>query len=125
MSPVATSAAGAHGCSPGPVRTRRLEVPGGVRPGSVIALRPAARVERRLPSERLMTAPLMPAAFLGHGSPMTALRRNRFTEAWRAVGASGPPRRAMLAGSAHWYVPGLAVAAMRRPRTIRAVVRCP
>jgi 4,5-DOPA dioxygenase extradiol len=61
---------------------------------------------------------LMPAAFLGHGSPMNALERNRFTEAWRAFGASVPRPRAILAVSAHWYVNGLGVTAMARPRTI-------
>lgn len=61
---------------------------------------------------------LMPAAFLGHGSPMNALDRNRFTEAWRAFGASVPRPRAILAVSAHWHVEGLAVTAMPRPRTI-------
>ena len=62
--------------------------------------------------------PLMPAAFLGHGSPMNALERNRFTEAWRVFGASVPRPRAILAVSAHWHVDGLAVTAMPRPRTI-------
>jgi len=65
-----------------------------------------------------MSTPLMPAAFLGHGSPMNALERNRFTEAWRAFGASVPRPRAILAVSAHWYTNVLAVTAMPRPRTI-------
>ena len=65
-----------------------------------------------------MPTPLMPAAFLGHGSPMNALERNRYTEAWRAFGASVPRPRGILAVSAHWYVPMLAVTAMPRPRTI-------
>ena len=60
----------------------------------------------------------MPAAFLGHGSPMNALERNRFTEAWRAFGAAVPRPRAILAVSAHWYVNATAVTAMARPRTI-------
>jgi len=60
----------------------------------------------------------MPAAFLGHGSPMNALERNRYTEAWRTFGASVPRPRGILAVSAHWYVPMLAVTAMPRPRTI-------
>ena len=66
----------------------------------------------------MSTTPLMPAAFLGHGSPMNALERNRFTDAWRAFGASVPRPRAILAVSAHWHVDGLAVTAMPRPRTI-------
>jgi 4,5-DOPA dioxygenase extradiol len=60
----------------------------------------------------------MPAAFLGHGSPMNAIETNRFTEAWRAFGASVPRPRAILVVSAHWYVPYTAVTAMSRPRTI-------
>ena len=63
------------------------------------------------------TAP-MPAAFLGHGTPMNALERNRFTEAWRTFGASVPRPRAILMVSAHWYVNATAVTAMARPRTI-------
>ena len=66
----------------------------------------------------MSATPLMPAAFLGHGSPMNALERNRFTEAWRAFGASVPRPRAILAVSAHWHVNGLAVTAMPNPRTI-------
>ena len=65
-----------------------------------------------------MTTPLMPAAFLGHGSPMNALERNRFTETWRRFGAAAPRPRAILAVSAHWYVNSTAVTAMARPRTI-------
>ncbi|AKC88196.1 extradiol ring-cleavage dioxygenase [Pseudoxanthomonas suwonensis] len=60
----------------------------------------------------------MPAAFLGHGSPMNALERNRYTGAWRAFGAAVPRPRAILAVSAHWYVNATAVTAMARPRTI-------
>jgi 4,5-DOPA dioxygenase extradiol len=60
----------------------------------------------------------MPAAFFGHGSPMNALDRNRYTEAWRAFGASVPRPRAILVISAHWYINATAVTAMERPRTI-------
>ena len=60
----------------------------------------------------------MPAAFLGHGSPMNALETNRYTSAWRAFGASVPRPRAILCVSAHWYVGFTAVTAMARPRTI-------
>ena len=66
----------------------------------------------------MATSPLMPAAFLGHGSPMNALETNRFTAAWRAFGAAVPRPRAILAVSAHWHIDGLAVTAMPRPRTI-------
>ncbi|MDQ3898338.1 MAG: 4,5-DOPA dioxygenase extradiol [Actinomycetota bacterium] len=60
----------------------------------------------------------MPAVFFGHGSPMNALERNRYTEAWRAFGAAVPRPRAILMVSAHWYINATAVTAMARPRTI-------
>lgn len=49
---------------------------------------------------------------------MNALESNRFTEAWRAFGASVARPRAILAVSAHWYPNATAVTAMSRPRTI-------
>ena len=61
---------------------------------------------------------VMPAAFFGHGNPMNALEKNRYTEAWRAFGQSVPRPRAILVVSAHWYVHATAVTAMPRPRTI-------
>jgi 4,5-DOPA dioxygenase extradiol len=63
-------------------------------------------------------AVLMPAAFVGHGNPMNALERNRYTEAWRAFGASVPRPRAVLVVSAHWFVGSTLLTAMARPRTI-------
>jgi 4,5-DOPA dioxygenase extradiol len=60
----------------------------------------------------------LPALFLGHGSPMNALQENDWTRAWAALGARLPRPRAVLAISAHWYVPALAVTAMTAPRTI-------
>lgn len=60
----------------------------------------------------------MPAAFIGHGSPMNALESNRYTESWRALGAALPRPRAVLVVSAHWYINATAVTAMPRPRTI-------
>ena len=60
----------------------------------------------------------MPAAFLGHGSPMNALEDNRYTGAWRRFGAAVPVPRAVLVVSAHWFINASAVTAMARPRTI-------
>src|SRR5215208_815386 len=60
----------------------------------------------------------MPAAFIGHGSPMNTLEQNRFTSLWRAFGESLPRPRAVLVISAHWFVNVTAVTAMPRPRTI-------
>lgn len=60
----------------------------------------------------------MPALFIGHGSPMNTIEDNRFTRAWRDLGASLPRPRAVLCISAHWYVGETAVTAMPNPRTI-------
>lgn len=60
----------------------------------------------------------MPAVFIGHGSPMNTLEQNRYTDAWRAFGASVPAPRAVLVVSAHWYMNATAVTAMPRPRVI-------
>jgi 4,5-DOPA dioxygenase extradiol len=67
--------------------------------------------------EMASTLPL-PAAFIGHGSPMNTLEDNRYTAAWRALGAALPRPRAILAVSAHWFINGSAVTAMPRPRVI-------
>nr|CAA9358059.1 MAG: FIG074102: hypothetical protein [uncultured Nocardioidaceae bacterium] len=61
---------------------------------------------------------LMPAAFFGHGNPMSALEVNRYTSAWKAFGEAVPRPRAILVVSAHWYINATAVTAMPRPRTI-------
>ena len=63
-------------------------------------------------------ANVLPAAFLGHGNPMNALERNRYTDAWRAFGASVARPRALLMVSAHWYINATAVTAMPVPKTI-------
>lgn len=60
----------------------------------------------------------MPALFVGHGNPMNAIERNRYTEAWSGIGASLPRPKAILSISAHWYVPGTLVTAMPAPPTI-------
>lgn len=60
----------------------------------------------------------LPAIFFGHGNPMNALATNEYTRAWAEIGASIPKPRAILMISAHWYIPGVAVTAMERPKTI-------
>ncbi|MFY9556228.1 MAG: hypothetical protein WAV20_26610 [Blastocatellia bacterium] len=64
-----------------------------------------------------MTPP-MPAIFFGHGNPMNALLSNEYTRGWAAIGAAIRRPKAILAVSAHWYVPSVAVTAMPAPRTI-------
>lgn len=60
----------------------------------------------------------MPALFVGHGSPMNTLERNRFTEAWGEWADRALRPRAVLAVSAHWCAAATAVTAMEHPRTI-------
>lgn len=61
---------------------------------------------------------LMPAIFFGHGNPMNALLANGYTEGWRRIGARIPKPKAILAVSAHWYVPKVGVTVSTAPRTI-------
>jgi 4,5-DOPA dioxygenase extradiol len=49
---------------------------------------------------------------------MNTLSVNRYTEAWRAFGASVHPPSAVLVISAHWYTNATAVTSMAHPRTI-------
>lgn len=60
----------------------------------------------------------MPAVFVAHGSPMSAIEDNRYSAAWRELGATLPRPRAILAISAHWYGEGTAVTVNERPPTI-------
>ncbi len=60
----------------------------------------------------------MPAVFFGHGNPMNAIQPNAWTRAWGELGRTMPRPAAVLCVSAHWYLPGVAVTANERPRTI-------
>jgi 4,5-DOPA dioxygenase extradiol len=63
-------------------------------------------------------SPLIPAIFIGHGSPMNALESNDFTERWERLASSLPRPRQILTVSAHWYQRGVRVTISERPRTI-------
>lgn len=60
----------------------------------------------------------MPLLFVGHGNPMNAIEENRFSAAWKNVGAQLPRPKAILSVSAHWLTRGTKVLAMERPKTI-------
>ena len=66
----------------------------------------------------MSTPTLMPAAFIGHGSPMNTFEDNRYTRAWRSFASTVPHPRAVLVVSAHWYTSVTAITAMAAPRTI-------
>ncbi len=50
---------------------------------------------------------LMPALFIGHGSPMNAIEENGYASAWREAAAAIPRPKAILCISAHWKTEGL------------------
>lgn len=60
----------------------------------------------------------LPALFIGHGNPMNALQINSYTEGWQRIGREIPRPKAILAISAHWYVPGTGVTISTSPKTI-------
>jgi 4,5-DOPA dioxygenase extradiol len=59
-----------------------------------------------------------PVVFFGHGNPMNAIEDNAYARAWSSLGAQLPRPRAIVAISAHWYVPATLVTANAHPRTI-------
>ncbi|HWY25541.1 MAG TPA: 4,5-DOPA dioxygenase extradiol, partial [Nevskia sp.] len=62
--------------------------------------------------------PVMPALFLGHGSPMNAIEDNPCSREWAALGRRLPRPRAILCISAHWETHGIHVTAAAQPETI-------
>ena len=60
----------------------------------------------------------MPVIFVGHGNPLNAIQENDYTRAWRTLGQTIRKPKAILAVSAHWYIPGTFVTAMGWPQTI-------
>jgi 4,5-DOPA dioxygenase extradiol len=65
-----------------------------------------------------MTHSRMPALFVGHGNPMNSLAQNSWTLGWAQLAASLPRPTAIVAASAHWYLPGTRVTANEQPPTI-------
>ncbi len=60
----------------------------------------------------------MPVLFVGHGSPMHALGRNRWSDGFAQLSELSPMPKAVLVVSAHWYLEGSLVTAQDRPKTI-------
>jgi 4,5-DOPA dioxygenase extradiol len=61
---------------------------------------------------------LMPALFIGHGSPMNAIEDNAFRRSWQQLGLALPRPKAILCISAHWETSGVAITGSRSPNTI-------
>jgi 4,5-DOPA dioxygenase extradiol len=66
----------------------------------------------------MASARLMPALFVGHGSPMNAIEDNRFHKAWAALGRALPRPRAVVCISAHWETRGVYLTGAATPETI-------
>ena len=65
-----------------------------------------------------MVDEIMPALFVGHGSPMNAIEDNEFSRIWKAIARQMLKPKAILCISAHWETNGTQVTAMEAPRTI-------
>lgn len=66
----------------------------------------------------LPETPLMPALFVGHGSPLNGVEDNVYSRGWATLGQSLPHPKAILAISAHWLTEGTYVHVAKVPRTI-------
>jgi len=61
---------------------------------------------------------LMPALFIGHGSPMNTIEDNAFRQSWQQLGRTLPKAKAILCISAHWETMGIGITASPTPNTI-------
>lgn len=61
---------------------------------------------------------LMPTLFIGHGNPLNALTKNKFTEGWASIRKTIPDPKAILSVSAHYYIPFCMVTSHPFPPTI-------
>ena len=61
---------------------------------------------------------LMPALFIGHGSPMNGIEDTAFSRRWTQMAKEIPVPKAVLVVSAHWFTKGTKITAMDFPKTI-------
>jgi len=71
-----------------------------------------------MPEPQIPAGVPAPVVFVGHGSPLNAIEDNPWSRAFTALGAQLPPPRAVLAISAHWYVPGTFTTENAAPPTL-------
>ena len=62
--------------------------------------------------------PLMPAVFIGHGTPMNAINDNKFTQSLTKLGKTLVRPNAILVVSAHWLTRNTFVSVNPKPKTI-------
>ncbi|MFZ4648422.1 MAG: 4,5-DOPA dioxygenase extradiol [Patescibacteria group bacterium] len=60
----------------------------------------------------------IPAIFVGHGSPMTALDDNKYRQSWQTLGEKLEKPKSILVISAHWYINETAVSTLFQPKQI-------
>lgn len=61
---------------------------------------------------------VMPALFIGHGSPMNGIEDTAFSRRWTQMAKEIPTPKAVLVVSAHWFTKGTKITAMDFPKTI-------
>lgn len=61
---------------------------------------------------------VMPAYFIGHGSPMNAIEDNRHSNEWKHIKLGAETPRLILCVSAHWLTRGTYITANVTPSTI-------
>src|SRR5207302_5943016 len=61
---------------------------------------------------------IMPALFIGHGSPMNGIEDTEFSRRWTQMAKEIPTPKAVLVVSAHWFTKGTKITAMDFPKTI-------
>lgn len=89
----------------------------------LITVAPLTATVMKLQALNTMTEPLgntpkMPVLFLGHGSPMNAIKENEFVNGFRNIAKNITKPNAIVCISAHWETKGTFVTAMQHPRTI-------
>ncbi|MEI6102039.1 MAG: class III extradiol ring-cleavage dioxygenase, partial [Eubacteriales bacterium] len=61
---------------------------------------------------------MIPALFIGHGSPMNALEENEYKQGWWDIAKSIGKPSAILSVSAHWYTGHTGICTLEKPRLI-------
>lgn len=61
---------------------------------------------------------IMPALFIGHGSPLNAIEDNIFSRRWDTLGRALAKPKAIVCISAHWETDGTRITAMEQPATL-------
>jgi len=91
----------------------------GLGAGAALTLRDAAPLDQAIDTlEKLPSTDPMPAMFVGHGTPLSALGPNVWTKQWADMAQSLPRPQAILSVSAHWLTEGGSlVTAATAPRT--------